>query len=615
MSIIQALIGSISSGGGGGNPPGPPSAYANYGASPTEGYATDITITVENWTGERVYWSVAGMGSPAADPGTDMTGTLSGFWDPGVTSYASTVVTTVNFVSDQETEGTEYWGVYVGSTPGGSEWATNGPWSISDASVAPAGKGYGTVSGSLNWLNNGTYVSYSDASLAPGTGEFAFEALINIRPQSEGGNYVGGGFILGNGDENTWTDPNGLNIFIDSGWLVIVCAGSISPSNIGFGGSYNLTSYIGQWIRLAVVRTTGGYIRTFVNGINQGLFQATGNFTQTQFDFGVQRRLINFASSYNFKGLMTNIHWNTDPGYVNGKFNTGANITDLPTTMITATTGTKLLVNAVSDNSKFVDSSSNNLTPIVTNSGPSFNQKTSYMSPYLWLDADNSESYPGSGNKWFSLGTGDKHATLRNTPTYGIIGSSPAVPAITFDARATPNQYADGGNLGQNNFSTVSIWVYLNGNVWPPTGSQQPSFFTEEFPGTTTKIAFNLGTKTFSLDNTKILGSTFNNAWYEPSGAALTPSTQTWYMLTYTIGDNGDANNPLGKFYVNGTLQGSAVTLPPSITSGGRYRINRRWDNDEIYDASYAVVQMFTQGLTSSQVTDLYNAQKARFGY
>ncbi len=127
MPITQILL-TANSGPGGGIP----NAYAGYGANPVEGGSTTVTITVENWPGDRVYWTVVGKGSPAADPSTDMTGTLSGFWDPGVTSFAQTVVTTIGFVASDGTEGTEYWGVDLGSSPGANDFYSSGAWPIQE---------------------------------------------------------------------------------------------------------------------------------------------------------------------------------------------------------------------------------------------------------------------------------------------------------------------------------------------------------------------------------------------------------------------------------------------------------------------------------------------------
>jgi len=115
---------------------GSPSASATFGASPAEGYSTDITVYVENWDNRTIYWSVVGKGSPAADTNTDMSGTLSGSWDPGF-GNTNSVVTSISFTPDATTEGTEYWGVNLGTSPGASDiWAST-DWPISDISVTP----------------------------------------------------------------------------------------------------------------------------------------------------------------------------------------------------------------------------------------------------------------------------------------------------------------------------------------------------------------------------------------------------------------------------------------------------------------------------------------------
>ena len=151
MSIIQVIGAVVSSGSGGGSPP---NAYAGYGASPTEGYGTDITIYVENWNSNTIYWSVVGKDGPAADPNTDMTGTLSGSWNPG-NGTTNNIVTTVNFVADETTEDTEYWGVNLGSSPGASDYYNGSAWSITDASVAPVPT-YTLANGGSNTVNEGS---------------------------------------------------------------------------------------------------------------------------------------------------------------------------------------------------------------------------------------------------------------------------------------------------------------------------------------------------------------------------------------------------------------------------------------------------------------------------
>jgi hypothetical protein len=124
MPITQILL-TAGAGGQG------PTAYANYGATPTEGGSTEITLYVQNWDARLIYWEVVGKGEPAADPATDMSGTLSGTWDPGDTNFASQVVTTINFTTGS-VEGTEYWGVKLGTSAGASDIWSNETWEITE---------------------------------------------------------------------------------------------------------------------------------------------------------------------------------------------------------------------------------------------------------------------------------------------------------------------------------------------------------------------------------------------------------------------------------------------------------------------------------------------------
>jgi hypothetical protein len=149
MSAIQQAI--VASTPGGPPPPPPsPSAYAYYNGTSGEGAGVNIYVSVSNWTGSRIWWKVvgsSGYGNPI-DISTDITGTSSGFWDPGAGSYAD-YVGSITFVADQLTEGTEYWGVTLGSTEGGSDYGTSGWWGVLDNSTTPPPTASFWVSGSF----------------------------------------------------------------------------------------------------------------------------------------------------------------------------------------------------------------------------------------------------------------------------------------------------------------------------------------------------------------------------------------------------------------------------------------------------------------------------------
>jgi hypothetical protein len=149
--------------------------------------------------------------------------------------------------------------------------------------------------------------------------------------------------------------------------------------------------------------------------------------------------------------------------------------------------------------------------------------------------------------------------------------------------------------------------------VWPPGTGKEPAFITEEYTGGQS-IAFQIGTDTATWSNSVINAGMFDGTLWQPTDTTFTPSTGTWYMFTLTQGENGNASAPAQRFYVNGSLVGSG-TCGALTTSGLRYFVNKRWDMNETYDASYAVVQKFNQALDATQVAALYNKQKSRFGY
>lgn len=135
MSIISAIIGSIQ---GAGGPPPSPSYDANWTGSFDEGSYASLNVIVNNFPGGRVWWKVEGYGGTPINTSSDIdSGQLSGFYDFGNVTYNSQSVTTIYWKADHLTEGSEYFHVKLGSTDGGSEYGTYGPWAINDTSITP----------------------------------------------------------------------------------------------------------------------------------------------------------------------------------------------------------------------------------------------------------------------------------------------------------------------------------------------------------------------------------------------------------------------------------------------------------------------------------------------
>lgn len=247
MSIIHGIIGSIQ---GGGSPP--PSKYVSnvwYGAAPGEGYSTELHIDVANWDGSTIYWTVVGMGNPAANPLTDMTGSLSGSYGPG-TGNQSTTVSTIGFVADNTTEGTEYWGVYVGSSPGANDYYTAGAWPISDLSSGGPMPGGDGSPGSGSWA--GTNFTLTPSTNGVGNPGTAYSAdVITWTIQANNSNYNGQTMYW-------WVDNNAVPA---SNWVENSNDGTVVLDSNGSA----------TFSRTVVTNPTHGLFRMYVGfGLYQG---------------------------------------------------------------------------------------------------------------------------------------------------------------------------------------------------------------------------------------------------------------------------------------------------------------------------------------------------------
>jgi len=213
------------------------------------------------------------------------------------------------------------------------------------------------------------------------------------------------------------------------------------------------------------------------------------------------------------------------------------------------------------------------------------NQKWPGSSPVVlnglvqYLDAGISTSYPGTGATWTDISTGGNDATLVNGPVF----SSAFGGIINFDGgddRAT-------STLPALSSFTFNAWVRLD-----TTAGERRAFtaFNDRFG--------------IAATNVKIF------IWNGGPGvieSASTVATNTWYNIAVT------SQSGATRMTINNSLEATS-TLYQSITSGASVigaftSFDRRWDGD------IAVVSFYNRVLTTAEITQNYNAEKARFGY
>lgn len=216
----------------------------------------------------------------------------------------------------------------------------------------------------------------------------------------------------------------------------------------------------------------------------------------------------------------------------------------------------------------------------------------SYPAPVLYLDAGNLSSYPGSGTVWTDL-IGGKQFNLINGPTY-----SPADGGkINFIAGSF--QYAQcSTSLTSLPEFTTSVWHYWDGNN---TGAL-PCILSEVYVGG--GINFLLG----APQGTVAQSGYFNGGFQVSPPFSLIPNN--WYQIVTTC----DASQNV-SVYVNNTLISTTSTSGPQpYSSGAGINLMKRWDGLECWGGYLATVGIYDKALDSSQISNIWNTTKSRYG-
>ena len=202
---------------------------------------------------------------------------------------------------------------------------------------------------------------------------------------------------------------------------------------------------------------------------------------------------------------------------------------------------------------------------------------SSFSGNTTWRDTVNGLSFTLSGSPTFSSNNG------------GYLNFVPS-----------SSQYAYSGNQGFGNLSrwTVEAWHYFTNT----SSGGLPCILTEQYPGSTSRINFSLGSDT--------TGGLQNGFW-DGSWHATTPytlSTNTWNHIIGTY--DGTTIN----LYVNNTLIQSASYVGTSTSSLGGIVLMRRWDNPEFWGGRLGVVRIYNTAFGNAQIAQNYNAIRGRFG-
>ena len=206
----------------------------------------------------------------------------------------------------------------------------------------------------------------------------------------------------------------------------------------------------------------------------------------------------------------------------------------------------------------------------------------------LYLDAGNSNSYPGSGNTWFDLASTPtaNNATLVNTPTY----SSTNGGHFNFAAASSESATVSGTGLVPSSAYTKAVWFRL-------TDTTSDNNLVSSATG---------GHFMFFAGTNKLYCGHANVFPYDANPTTTSFVAGAWYLAvaTYTSSEGM-------KVYVNGALDKSfSITAHTGdgSTNIGRFSVGNFLNGD------VAQVLTYDRAISAAEVASVYSASKSRYG-
>jgi len=227
-----------------------------------------------------------------------------------------------------------------------------------------------------------------------------------------------------------------------------------------------------------------------------------------------------------------------------------------------------------------------------------FKSANKWPAPYvteglaLHLDAGHPDSYAGSGTTWFDLTSNNLDFTLQNGPVY----NSSLGGYFVFDGTNDKAELSSGWTSFDSDPFTIEVWYRVH------TVAEFESILT-----TTTG-----GTASFQIDFASNNGPIrFNTPDNELSATSATNVANVWKQVVFVR--EGTGTNQF-KIYLNGSLD-TTSTIATNFTNDSQLAIARNRANNQSYDGDISVVRIYkNKGLTSSEVTQNYDAVKGRYG-
>jgi hypothetical protein len=208
----------------------------------------------------------------------------------------------------------------------------------------------------------------------------------------------------------------------------------------------------------------------------------------------------------------------------------------------------------------------------------------------LYLDAGNASSYSGSGTAWNDLSGNSRNGTLTNGPTYSATNGG----SIVFDGS---NDYVQCTGSLTVTAATFVAWIRRNGNQ-------------DAYDG----ILFSRGSVTTGMNFSSYsnqLGYHWNDAanTYNWSSGLVIPDL-TWCMIAVSV------TSTTATAYLCQTSGTTTATNTVSHASSLLDDIKIALDDAaaRYFNGNIAIAQLYNIALSAEQVSQNFQADRARFG-
>jgi hypothetical protein len=206
----------------------------------------------------------------------------------------------------------------------------------------------------------------------------------------------------------------------------------------------------------------------------------------------------------------------------------------------------------------------------------------------LYLDAG--RSYPGSGTTWTDLSGNGRNGTLTNGPTYSS---------------------ADGGSIV---FDGTDDFVQCSGSVTATTATFVAWIRRNGDQGTYDGILFSRGTNVSGMmfQSSNQLAYTWNNAintytW----NSGLTIPDLTWCMVAVSV----TSTSATAYLCQSSGITSATNTVSHTSTVIDDIKLGQDDFGGRFFTGNIAIAKIYSTALSAGQISQLFDADKSRFGY